>query len=80
MKDTPDKIYKKQHDIFMKKSLKERFLLNLDLTEFVREMTKRRILKENPGISKKELKSKIFREYYSDEFSEEEIKKITARF
>ena len=80
MKDTPNEIYKIQHDIFMKKPLKERFLLNLGLTEFVREMTKRRIQKENPGISKKELKSKIFREYYSDEFSEEEIKKITAQF
>ncbi len=80
MKDTSDEIYKIQHDIFMKKPLKERFLLNLDLTEFVREMTKRRILKANPGISKKELKAEIFKETYSDIFSKEEINKITARF
>ena len=80
MKDTTDEIYKIQHDIFMKKPAKERFLLNLDLTEFVREMTKRRILKANLGISKKELKSKMFREYYSDVFSEDEIKKITSLF
>ena len=80
MKDTSDEIYKIQHDIFMKKPLKERFLLNLDLTEFIREMTRRRILKANPGISEKELKTEIFKETYSDEFSEDEIKKITSRF
>ena len=45
MKDTSVEIYKIQHDIFMRKPLKERFLLNLDLTEFVCEMTKKRILK-----------------------------------
>jgi len=80
MHDTTNEIYKKQHEIFMKKSLKERFLLNLDLTEFVREMTKRRILSKRPGLSKKELKIEVFKEFYSDIFSENEIKKITAKF
>ncbi len=80
MQDTSDDIYKIQHDIFMKKSLKERFLLNIELTEFDREMTRRRIIKVNIGISEKELKAKIFREYYSDEFSEDEIIKITELF
>lgn len=80
MKDTTDEIYKIQHDIFMKKPVKERFLLNLDLTEFVREMTKRRILSKNPNLSEKQLKTEIFKETYSDEFSEDEIKKITKKF
>lgn len=80
MQDTTEEIYKIQHDIFMKKPLKERFLLNLELTEFDREMTRRRILKANPEITEKEIKSKMFREYYSDEFSEDEIIKITELF
>ena len=80
MRDTTDEIYKIQHDIFMKKPLKERFQLNLDLTEFVREMAKRRILSKNPKISDKELKSEIFKEFYSDIFSESEINKIIAKF
>ncbi len=80
MQDTSDEIYKIQHDIFMKKNLKERFLLNLELTEFDIEMTKRRILKANIGISEKHLKEKIFREYYSDDFSEDEIIKIIDLF
>ena len=80
MQDTTNEISKKQHEIFMKKPLKERFLLNLDLTEFVREMTKRRILSKKPGLSKKELKIEIFKEFYSDIFSEKEISIITAHF
>ncbi|MCD4795072.1 MAG: hypothetical protein K8R54_17710 [Bacteroidales bacterium] len=52
MIDTPDEIYKIQHDIFMKKPLKERFLLNLELTEFEREKTKRRNNKNNSTILK----------------------------
>ena len=79
MADTPDEIYKIQLDIFLKKPLKERFFLNLELTEFVREMTKRRILSENPGISEKKLKKEIFKEYYSDIFSKKEIKNITSK-
>ncbi len=79
MKDTPDEIYKIQYEIFMKKSPEERFLLNLDLTEFIREMAKRRILSQNPEISQNELKVKMFEEFYSDVFNEKEIKNITDK-
>ena len=76
MQDTPDYIYKKQHEIFMQKPAKERFLLNLELTEFVREMTKRRIIKQYPNISKAELQCEMFKQSYSDLFSPKEMGKI----
>ncbi len=55
MKDTTDEIYKIQHDIFMQKSLKERFMLNLELTEFMREMTRIRIMKKHPEYNEKQI-------------------------
>ncbi len=76
MQDTPDFIYKKQHEIFMQKPVKERFFLNLELTEFVREMTKRRIIKQCPNLSEAELKCEMFKQSYSDIFSDKEMEKI----
>ncbi len=80
MKDTSDEIYKIQHDIFMQKPLKERFMLNLELTEFMREMTRIRIIKKHPEYNEKQIKSAVFREIYHDIFSEEEFREITKNF
>jgi hypothetical protein len=76
MKDTPDEITQKQLEIFYGKSVKERFLMNLELTEFVRDMTRRRILRKFPDITENELKAKIFREFYSEDFTEDIFKHI----
>jgi hypothetical protein len=76
MFDTTKDIYAKQFEIFNAKPLRERFLLNLELTEFVRETTRRRILRQNPNFTAKELKEEIFRQFYDDYFTTEQINKI----
>lgn len=72
MKDTPDFIYNKQFEIFNSKPLKERFLLNLELTEFVRAMTVKRILRIKPDLSENDLKIEVFRQTYSEYFTEKQ--------
>jgi hypothetical protein len=76
MTDTPDYIYKKQFEIFFLKSLKERFLMNLELSEFVRETTRRRIKRQNPVIEDIEIKKEIFKQTYSDVFSIQQMNDI----
>ncbi len=76
MKDTPDYIIKEQIRIFLSMPLKERFILNMELTEFVREMARKRILNQFSGISEKELKAKLFRQFYDAEFISEELEEI----
>lgn len=80
MYDTSEEIYDKQFEIFMKKPLKERFLLNLDLTEFIIEMTKKRIKAKNKDISERNLKIEFFKEFYAEDFTEEEINEIIKHF
>ena len=72
--------YTKFKMIFSWKTIKRKVFIKPWINWICSWNDKKRILKENPGISKKELKSKIFTEYYSDEFSEEEIKKIATKF
>ncbi len=60
MKDTTEEIYRKQFEIFMAKPLKERFILNLELTEFVIETSKKRIKRENPDFTEIEIKKNFF--------------------
>jgi len=80
MYDTSEEIYDKQFEIFMKKPLKERFLLNLDLTEFIIEMTKKRIKAKNKDISERNLKIEFFKEFYAEDFTKEEINEIIKHF
>ncbi len=76
MTDTPEYIYAKQFEIFYSKSLKERFLMNLELSEFVRETSRRRIKRQNPNFSDLEVKQEVFRQSYTDEFSREQMNQI----
>ncbi len=80
MRDTPEEIYDKQIEIFMEKPVKERFFLNLDLTEFIIEMTKKRIKAKNPDISVRNLKIAFFKEFYTEDFSENELNEIASHF
>jgi hypothetical protein len=51
-------------------------LLTEHLTEFVREMTRRRILKKSPGMPEGEVKAEMFRQFYSGEFTMETVEDI----
>ncbi len=76
MNDTTPEIYERQFEIFFAKSLRDRFLMNLELTEFVRETTRRRIRRLNPDFSEFEVKKEMFRQFYCDCFSEEQMQDI----
>jgi len=76
MKDTADKVIHKQLEIFLSKPTRERFLLNLELTEFVREMIRRRILRKAPCMPDNEIKAEMFREMYIGEFPPDKLNEI----
>lgn len=76
MTDTPEYIYNKQFEIFYSKPLKERFLMNLELSEFVRETTRRRIKRQHPDFSEMEIKQEVFRQFYADTFTQEQMSRI----
>jgi len=80
MKDTPDEIYAKQFAIFMAKPIKERFLLNLQLTELVRETTQRRIKRQHPEFNDDEVKIEMIKQFYSNDFSADEMEAIIRRY
>jgi len=80
MTDTPDYIYAKQFEIFFSKPPKERVLRNLAMTEFVRETTRRRIKRQNPKFSDLEVKIEMFRQFYSNEFTPDEMENIIKGF
>ncbi len=76
MTDTPEYIYNKQFEIFYSKTLKERFLMNLELSEFVIETSRRRIKRLCPHYSKMEIKQEVFRQLYGDYFTREQMNMI----
>lgn len=80
MNDTTDEISAKQFEIFFSKSPKERFLINLGLTEFIFEAARKRIKKVNPQLTENEVKANLFKEFYTENFSKEELEKILLFF
>lgn len=80
MIDTTEYIYRKQFEIFYIKPLKERFMLNLELSEFVRETSRRRIKRENPHFSEMEIKQEVFRQFYADTFTKEQMNRIFKKW
>jgi len=76
MTDTTKEIYQKQFEIFFRKPLKERFLANLELSEFVLMQSRNRIKRINPHFTPREIKQELFRQLYADEFSPEQMEQI----
>jgi len=76
MKDTPSIIQKKQKDIFMSKSEDERLTIGLEMIDFGRALAEVRIREEHPNISEAELKAEIFKLFYKNDFTSDELDKI----
>jgi hypothetical protein len=77
--DTPKEIDQKQMEIFFSRPLKERIRLNFELSDFIREMARRRILRRSPGMPEYEMKAALFQEFYQSEFSDEDMERICAK-
>ena len=78
MKDTPDFILQKQFDIIYKKTNLEKLQITTSLMQLSFDMAYNLIKRQNPTFSDREIVAKRFEMMYNKEFSEEEMKRITA--
>jgi len=76
MNDTSLDILEKQREIFHKKTSQERFLIGAELIEMGRIIIESSIKNNKPDISEIDLKIEVFKRYYSDYFSDDELQKI----
>ena len=76
MTDTSEEIITKQREIFYSKTTTERFKICEDLINLGNLMLKNSIRKKTPLISETELQIKIFKRFYKDSFTKNELNKI----
>jgi hypothetical protein len=76
MKDTSEEVIRLQREIILSKTTEERFILGLELSDFVIEFITGTIRAHNPGISDTDIKIELFERFYGKEFSDEEKEKI----
>ena len=77
MTDTYPDIYIKQLEIFLSKTDSERFQVWEDLLLFGRKIIESTIIQENKNISDVDLTVEVFKRCYTDQFTAEELKRIT---
>ncbi|GEM_PF-4066826 len=75
-KDTPEEILKMQQRIYLRHSDAERLQHTSDLIRDIRKLTISSIKADNPSWSNSKIQLELFRRIYSEDFSEEEMKKI----
>ena len=80
MSDTPDFIYQKQFDIIFSKPAKERYLMGFDMIESVKRIVENSIRKEIPAISDSDLRIAVFKRYYQNDFSPNQLETIAVAF
>jgi len=76
MLDTTDEMIQKQREIIFAKTLNERFLIGAETITFGRIMIENSIKQAKPDISELELKIAVFKRYYENSFSKNELEKI----
>ncbi|MCD4795211.1 MAG: hypothetical protein K8R54_18405 [Bacteroidales bacterium] len=76
MLDTTDEIIQKQRKIIFSKTASERFIIGVELINFGRIVVESNIKQVTPDISEIDLKIAVFKRYYKNFFSNEELKKI----
>ena len=76
MNDSTPEMWKKQHELMLAMPMKQRFMEDIDMTEFTRKLMATDVRRQNPGVSELELKIEVFKGYYEDEFTEEQLNDI----
>lgn len=76
MNDTTKEMHDKQMEIILSKTPEERFKIGIEMSEAVYRVVKNSIKKENPNLSEREVVAELFKRYYGNEFSKEELHKI----
>lgn len=80
MTDTPLHIQKKQVEIFLSKSPKERASLGFEMIQFGYEVLKQRIRSENPKYTNYQIVFEIFRQLHQKDFTKIELETIEFAF
>jgi hypothetical protein len=78
MNDTSPEMEKRYHDILMRRSGMERLQMGASMYDAVKEIVRNSILNENPELSGRELKEKIFLRFYGLDFSDLQKQRIIA--
>ncbi len=78
MLDTSDNIIQKQREIFFAKTANERFLIGVETIVFGRIIVENSIKQSKTNISELELKIAVFKRYYKNVFSKDELDKIIS--
>ena len=76
MLDTTVEMVQKQREIFFSKTSNERFLIGAETIAFGRVMVESSIKQKEPEISELDLKINVFKRYYGNFFTNNELEKI----
>lgn len=76
MRDTSPKMMAKLQEMIEKKTPLERLQMSFSAYNLAKQLVICSILQENPNISKKNLRRKVFERFYSNDFSPEKMEKI----
>jgi hypothetical protein len=76
MNDTSPEMEKRYHAMLMQRPGEERLAMGCSMFAAAKEIVRNSILNENPGLSGRELKEKIFLRFYGLDFSESQKQKI----
>lgn len=79
MNDTSPEMEKRYYAMLMQRSGEERLKMGCSMYDAAKEIVKSSILNESPGLTKNELKEKIFLRFYGLDFSETQKRKIIAQ-
>lgn len=80
MNDTTPEMWKKQHEIMLAMPVRQRFMEGADMIDFTRILVENGIRKQNPGISDLDMKMAVFKKYYKNDFTEEQLNDIFLFF
>ena len=76
MQDTATHIRKIQAGIVLAKSEPQRNEMGFEMIDSVYAIVKNAILEKDPGLGARELIVEIFKRYYTNDFSEDEVNQI----
>ncbi len=78
MLDTTQEFRAKQIEIILSKSMEQRARMGAEMIDSVYAIVKNALMEENPHLDGQALIAAVFRRYYSDIFSKDEIDVICA--
>lgn len=80
MTDTPEEIKKQMRLMLKQKSPYERLKMASSMFNSAKRLVISGIMKENPTINEKDLKTKLLQRFYSKDLTEETLIKISKTF